>query len=46
MLDMGEYLADKFTLATTLRSVSVIDDQADWLVMLSLSAAADLTLKR
>ena len=43
MLDMGEYLADKFTLATTLRSVSVIDDQADWLVMLSLSAAADLT---
>ena len=43
MPDMGEYLADKFTLATTLWSVSVIDNQVDRLVMLSLCTAADLT---
>lgn len=43
MLDMREYLADKLTLTSTLWSVSVIDDQADRLVMLSLCAAADLT---
>jgi len=43
MLDMREYLANKLTLTSALWSVSVIDDQADWLVMLSLCAAADLT---
>ena len=43
MLDMRENLADKFTLATTLWSVCVIDNQADRLVMLSLGATADLT---
>ena len=43
MLDMREYLADKLTLTSALWSVSVIDDQADRLVMLSLCAAADLT---
>ena len=43
MLDMRENLADKFTLATTLWSVCIIDNQADRLVMLSLGATADLT---
>ena len=43
MLDMGEHLADELTLTSALRSVSIIDNQADWLVMLSLCAAADLT---
>ena len=43
MLDMGEHLTDELTPAAALRSVSVIDNQADWLVMLSLCAAADLT---
>ena len=43
MLDMGEHLADKLTLATALRSIRVIDDQADGLVMPCLCTAADLT---
>ena len=43
MLDMGEHLADELTLTSALWSVSVIDNQADRLVMLSLGAAADLT---
>ena len=43
MLDMREHLANKLTLTSALWSVSVIDDQADRLVMLSLCAAADLT---
>ena len=43
MLDMREHLANKFTLTSALWSVSVIDNQADRLVMLSLCAAADLT---
>ena len=43
MLDMRENLADKFTLATTLWSVCIIDNQADRLVMLGLGATADLT---
>ena len=43
MLDMGEHLADELTLTSALRSVSIIDNQAGWLVMLSLCAAADLT---
>ena len=43
MLDMREHLANKFTLTSALGSVSVIDNQADWLVMLSLGTAADLT---
>ena len=43
MLDMREHLANKLTLTSALWSVSVIDNQADWLVMLSLCAAADLT---
>ena len=42
MLDMGEHLADELTLATALRSVSVIDNQADRLVVPGLSTAADL----
>ena len=33
----------KLTLTSALRSVSVIENQADRLVMLSLCAAADLT---
>ena len=43
MLDMREHLANKLTLTSALWSVSVIDNQADRLVMLSLCAAADLT---
>ena len=42
MLDMGEYPADEFTLATTLRSVCVINNQADRLVVLDLRPTADL----
>ena len=42
MLDMGEHLADELTLATALRGVSVIDNQAGGLVVPSLSTAADL----
>ncbi len=42
MLDMGEHLADKLTLTTTLRSVRIINNQADRLVMLSLCAAINL----
>ena len=41
MLYMGEYLADKLRLHATLRSVSIIDNQADWLVMWCLSTTAD-----
>lgn len=37
-----EHLADEFTLTSALWSVSVIDDKADWLVMLSLCAVANL----
>ena len=43
VLKVREYLADELTLTSALRSVSVIDNQADRLVMLSLCAAADLT---
>ena len=43
MLDMGEHLADKLTLATALRSIRVIDNQADGLVMPCLCTAADFT---
>ena len=43
MLDMREHLANKLTLTSALWSVSVIDNQADRLVMLSLCATADLT---
>ena len=43
VLKVREYLADKLTLTSALRSISVIDNQADGLVMLSLCAAADLT---
>ena len=43
MLKVREYFADEFTLTSALRCVSVIDIQADWLVMLSLCTAADLT---
>ena len=42
MLDMGEHLTDELTPAAALRSVSVIDNQADWLVVPGLSTAADL----
>ena len=43
VLKVREYLADELTLTSALRSISVIDNQADRLVMLSLCAAADLT---
>ena len=43
VLKVRENLADELTLTSALRSVSVIDNQADRLVMLSLCAAADLT---
>ena len=43
VLKVREHLADELTLTSALRSVSVIDNQADRLVMLSLCAAADLT---
>ena len=43
VLKVRENLADEFTLTSALWSVSVIDDKADWLVMLSLCAVADLT---
>ena len=43
VLKVREYLADELTLASALRSVCVIDNQADRLVMPSLCAAADLT---
>ena len=43
VLKVRENLADELTLTSALRSVSVIDNQADRLVMLSLGAAADLT---
>ena len=42
MLYMGEYLADKLRLHATLGSVSVIDNQADRLVMPGLCAMTDL----
>ena len=42
MLDMGEHLTDELTPAAALRSVSVIDNQADRLVVPGLSTAADL----
>ena len=43
MLDMGEYLADELTLASALGSISVIDNQADRLVMWCLCITANLT---
>ena len=43
MLKVREHLADELTLTPALGSVSIIDNQADRLVMLSLCAAADLT---
>ena len=43
VLKVRENHADELTLTSALRSVSVIDNQADRLVMLSLCAAADLT---
>ena len=43
VLKVRENLADELTLTSALRSVSVIDNQADRLVMFSLCAAADLT---
>lgn len=43
VLKVREHLADEFTLTSALWSVSVIDDKADWLVMLSLCAVANLT---
>ena len=43
VLKVRENLADELTLTSALRSVGVIDNQADRLVMLSLGAAADLT---
>jgi len=43
VLKVRENLADELTLTSALRSVSVIDNQADRLVMFSLGAAADLT---
>ena len=43
MLKVRENLADELTLTPALWSVSVIDNQADRLVMFSLGAAADLT---
>ena len=42
VLKVREYLADELTLTSALRSISVIDNQADRLVMLSHCAAADL----
>ena len=42
VLKVRENLADELTLTSALRSVSVIDNQADRPVMLSLCAAADL----
>ena len=42
MLDMGEHLTDELTPAPALWSVSVIDNQADRLVVPGLSTAADL----
>ena len=41
--NMREHLADKLTLATALRSVRIIDNQADRLVMWRLRATADLS---
>jgi len=43
VLKVREHLADELTLASALGSVSIIDNQADRLVMLSLRTAADLT---
>ena len=43
VLKVRENLADELTLTSALRSVSVIDNQADRLVMLNLRTAADLT---
>ena len=43
VLKVRENLADELTLTSALRSVGVIDNQADRLVMLSLCATADLT---
>ena len=43
VLKVRENLADEFTLTSALGSVSIIYNQADRLVMLSLRTAADLT---
>ena len=43
VLKVRENLADELTLTSALRSVSVIDNQADRPVMLSLGATSDLT---
>ena len=43
MLKVRENLADELTLATALRSIRIIDNQADWLVMRRFSTTADLS---
>ena len=43
VLKVREYLADELTLTSALRSIRVIDDQADGLVMPCLCTAANLT---
>ena len=42
VLKVGEYLADELALATALRGVSIIDNQANRLVMACLRTATDL----
>ena len=42
VLKVGEYLADELALATALRGVSIIDNQANRLVMTCLRTATDL----
>jgi len=42
VLKVREDLADELTLATALRSICIINNQADWLVMQSLCTTADL----
>ncbi len=41
--DMGEYLSDEFALTPAFRSIRVIDNQADWLVMRCFRTTADFS---
>ena len=43
VLKVRENLANELALATALRSIRIIDNQADWLVMRRLRTTADLT---
>ena len=43
VLQMGEYLSEQLCLTATLRSIRIVDDQTDRMVVRSLAATADLT---